>query len=154
MTLPQGAPIRSLTHLFQSHSDDFNNYSQGQGNSVNLDNAIQKVFFSQANIDYLQKNLIRKVYKYGGYQIDRQSDKLLIDQMQNVYPEYKPLMDYGLPVTDHIKKMDELLLNKLTRQVISAIREREHYLNHLEDGPTPIDQPIYTHIKGSKGYRY
>lgn len=109
---------------------------------------LNKLFFSQQNIDSLQDQIRSAVYQMVGGSIDRQSDSDLMLIMRSYYLQYAE--------NDHRRVGEELdLLNKRVvnfsaNRIAVEVQAYRYYRKDILDFPAPIALPIDTHIFGTR----
>jgi hypothetical protein len=124
------------------------------------------LFFSQENVDNIQKLLRMLVYKEMGKIIDNQSPTDLLIVMRSMFLSYsnhpeliepemteekknKLLVQYQ----NEVARLNELVVNYTVPQICSQLQQ---YLQYLEDASSPVrpmDKPVSTNVAGTKTYR-
>lgn len=107
---------------------------------------VSERFFSQANIDHLQRRLQQEIRKHMGYTIDRQSDEQLLIVMRYVYMQ-SGRHDGG---TREVARLNDLVLREIVPQVGSGLAQYLGYLRDASTLPTPIARAQATSIRGTK----
>ncbi len=99
---------------------------------LNEDNLteLSRYYFSDANINLINKQLILKVYKDSGkkYLIPEQSKEDMIVIMRYVWIQYSRNLDFK--IKEQIKKLNCLVINEIYPMVITNV---EQYFGYLED---------------------
>jgi hypothetical protein len=111
---------------------------------------VTKIFFSKANIDAIQARLAKAVKAKTGYQIDRQSDTEIVGIMRGVFDMFST----NVYSEQEIQRLNEIVLEIITAQVIAGI---EGYLNYLKDAstlPEPLSRGVFASTKGEKSLEY
>lgn len=109
-------------------------------------NDTSAMFFSQQNVDRLQRRLQLEIRKRMGYSIDRQSDDQLVIVMRYVYMQ-SGANEGGM---DEVQRLNELVLAEIVPQVGAGLAQFVAYLKDASTLPTPIPRGTATSIKGSK----
>ena len=105
-------------------------------------------FFSNRNIEYIQKQLILQTKKYTGYTISNQSCSGILSAMQYYYinyPQYTLDQNYNL----NIENLNILVVNDLTTQTVSGVKQHMEYLKYIKKTPEPLQYGSSTNIKRS-----
>jgi len=103
-------------------------------------------FFSEDNIEYLQRRLRDEIRKRTGYVIDRQSDEQLLIVMRYVFMQSAR----NVGGQREVQRLDELVLREIVPQVGSGLAQYLAYLKDASTLPTPIPRGQATSIKGTK----
>ena len=103
------------------------NYSDKYENRIDLMN---EAYFSEYNIDYIQKAIIIKVYNDSGKQIVLKPQKyeLLIQLMNSFWVNNCKYLPYNYK--EQIEELNNLVINYATE---SLIKEAYFHLNYLKD---------------------
>jgi hypothetical protein len=124
------------------------------------------LFFSQENIDNIQKLLRMLVYKEMGKIIDNQSSTDLLIIMRSIFLSYSnhpELIDETMTeekknillakYQSEVSRLNELVINYTVPQICSQLQQ---YLQYLEDASSPVktmEKPVSTNVAGTKTYR-
>jgi hypothetical protein len=121
-------------------------------------NLLNALFFSQTNIELLQKKLINKVLKKYNYIISKQSNKDLIITMRNIYlcnakHNYKTKSELKI----ELNYLNIITLNYCVKIIKKNIDNYIFYLNDINNPNylkqvQPIDRP--TNTRDYKTYEF
>jgi len=113
-------------------------------------NALTRAFFSEQNVDKLQKCLQRLVFKHSGYRIDRQSDQQLFIIMRSIYYQYADNRNDN--VRGQVKQLNGIVLDDSVPKIISQIELHHAYLRRAsgQDYANQIERPIHVSSAGTK----
>ena len=105
---------------------------------------LEDIFFSDENIDTINKHLILSVYKKskGKFKISKQSTQSLIIVMRYVFIEYARHLPFN--VDKQIAELNCRVVSEILPSVITNIRQKIDYLKEIECPMTPIPLPINT----------
>jgi hypothetical protein len=105
---------------------------------------LEDIFFSNENIEILNKHLILSVYKKskGKFKISKQSNESLIIVMRYVFIEYARHLPYN--VDKQIVELNCKVVSEILPSVITNIRQKIDYLKHIDCPVIPIPLPINT----------
>jgi hypothetical protein len=104
-------------------------------------NSLSEAFFSEQNIDYIQKRIILETKRITGYKIGTQNKDSLLIIMHNIY-SYATSSILGTDLLDIISRLNQAVLQKCVRQCVSGI---DMYIQYTKDAsmlPIPLDHPI------------
>ena len=104
-------------------------------------------FFSQRNFDILQKEIAKRVKRFSGHDIDRQSDDSLYVIMQYVY---------SICITESrkmnkqcsVQKLNEMVIQEVFPMIIENINAYFRYIKDSSSQPVPMGYGEATSIKG------
>lgn len=124
------------------------------------------LFFSNKNINNIQKLLKMRVHKTNGYIIDNQSVNELMTIMRSIFLQYSahpPLIDEKMSeqerqalfkkYTGEVDRLNRIVLNEILPNVVSQIQQYVDYLRDASQQPYYMDKPTNESVKGQKQYR-
>ena len=126
----------------QTHS--FQNSLQGiQDQSV-----LSKAFFSQRNIDCIQRNIQKKILQKTNYRIGRQSDLQLQIIMRSIYLQFSKNLncDYA----EQIKQLNNKVTDYSVERISIEISQFLEYRKEVSKMPDPISLPKNLSNAGEK----
>ena len=114
------------------------------------ESAVSKLYFSQENLDYLQSQIISRVYdktnkKYG---VGRQSDDELMIVMRSIYLQH--CKNYDFDLDKQINVLNELVLDYCVDNVYSNLIQHFEYIKDITREQPVLERPETTHVKGEK----
>jgi len=112
---------------------------------------LNEVFFSQANIEKLQKAIQEQVYLMSGpkkYMIDRQNDDDLKIIMRSYYLSYAK--NNPATVSDELADLNGRVVGFASGRIYSEVDFHKFYLKDLEEFATPIANPMNTASYGTR----
>jgi hypothetical protein len=112
------------------------------------DTDLNKRFFSQENVDYLQSQIQATVKSMVGATIDRQSDPDLLLIMRSYYLQYAQNQ-----VGNTVAELDDLnqrVIGFASNRIAVEVEAYRYYRKDIMDFPAPIAHPIDTHIYGTR----
>lgn len=112
------------------------------------DTPLNKLFFSQGNIDTLQEQIRSTVYQMVGGNIDRQSDSDLMLIMRSYYLQYAE--NNPMRVGEELELLNKRVVNFAANRVAVEVQAYRHYRKDIMDFPAPISLPIDTHVFGTR----
>jgi len=115
-----------ITHLTKTNIDEESN--------------LQKIFFSDENIDLINKQIILTVYKRTQYKINFQNkDKILI-VMQYIFNEHARHLPYN--IKGQIQELNCRIVKNIIGDIITNFEQKIVYLRDIETRREPIPLPI------------
>lgn len=119
-------------------------------NGTFSETSISKLYFSQENLDYLQSEIINRVYTKTNkkYQIGRQSDDELLIVMRSIYLQYGKNNNSNLD--KQINNLNELVLDYCVDNVYTNLLQYYNYIDDITKDQPVLDRPETTNIKGEK----
>jgi len=112
------------------------------------DTDLNKRFFSQENIDYLQSQIQMTVRNTVGANIDRQSDPDLLLIMRSYYLQYAPNQT-GMTVPE-LEELNKRVIGFAANRIAVEVEAYRYYRKDIMDFPAPIAHPIHTNIYGTR----
>ncbi len=130
------------------------------------DTLLTDLFFSDTNIENLQKLLKLYVFKESKEIIDFQSNRELMIVMRSIFLEYSlhpPLLNENMSKEEHdrlllkykkeVKRLNELVINDILPRVLSQLQQYLRYLEDASTQPTQMELPENVSIAGEREYR-
>lgn len=124
-------------------------------NSLEYENPIKSMLFSQQNINFLQQKCIEQIYYKTNkkYLISPQDHAQVLQLITHVYnnitiPNYdaKP---GSQEFKQEISYLNSFILKELVEYVYNSLLNYISYSNFLANGIQPIDRPVNMSIKGT-----
>ena len=106
---------------------------------------VNEAFFSQANVDAIQRELRAVIRTRLGYAIDRQPDDQLLIIMRYVYMNESR----NTGGAREVRRLNQLVLREVVPQVASGVMQYLAYLRDASQLPEPIPRAQATSIKGT-----
>lgn len=143
----------STTVPYRLHSGDKRIFGDDRTDLVghiHKPSPLNTVFFSEANIDHIQTQIITQVYLMSGkkYKIDRQSD----DQVKIVMRSYYLMFGKNDPnkVSEELQDLNGRVVGYCAAKVYSEVDFYMFYRKDIEDFATPIAGPMNTQVYGTR----
>jgi len=112
------------------------------------DTPLNKLFFSQGNVDALQDEIRTNVSQMVGASIDRQSDSDLLLIMRSYYLQYAE--NNPNQIAEELALLNKRVVNFASNRIAVEVEAFRHYRKDIMDFPAPISLPIDTHIFGTR----
>ena len=116
-------------------------------------NATNTIYFSNKNMDYIQTQLILQTRKSTGYTISKQNCNNINMAMMYFYVNY-PQIYQGDDVKQNIRNLNEMVIDDLTKQTVSGVKQHMEYLNYIKRKPEPLEYGKSTTLKGNNSLQY
>lgn len=118
-------------------------------------NGLNKVFFSEANMNILQDAIKNEVYLRSDkkYIIDRQSDTELLIIMRGIYLEFSRYNPDPVAINSERMRLNKIVVDYATPRIISEILQYKMYLRDASSNLNTIPLPVSTNIAGTKTSR-
>jgi hypothetical protein len=124
------------------------------------------LFFSDKNVQNIQKLIRMTVFRHTKQVIDNQSNTELLVVMRSIflaYSQHPKLLDESMSekerktllaqYTDEVDRLNQLVIDTSVPLVVSQLQQ---YLVYLHDASSPLrimDKPLSTSVKGTKTNR-
>lgn len=105
---------------------------------------LEEVFFSEKNIDLLNKKIILGIFKMtnGEYNIKLQTNENLLIVMRYIFIEYAKHLPTDIKT--QIKELNCAVINEVIPQLITNITQHTTYLKDISSPLVPLPSPINT----------
>ena len=134
--------------LFEGENirSNFNSSLNGiQDNSI-----LSRAFFSQRNINYIQKQIQQDVLNKTNYKIGRQSDLQLQIIMRSIFLQYSKNLNCNYAT--QIKELNKLVSDYSIDRVIVELYQFLEYRKEITTLPQPLSHPVNLSISGEKSF--
>jgi hypothetical protein len=121
------------------------------GNTGNQQKSkLSDLYYSQANIDYLQDEIVRQVFEKsdGKYRIAKQNEDELMIVMKSIFLQNARNSDIDLQY--QIDVLNKLVLDYCVDNVYVNLLQYVKYIDDITKEQTVMDRPQNVDIKGSK----
>jgi hypothetical protein len=110
--------------------------------------SLSESYFSKENVDYVQDEIIKRVYKQTGHVISRQSDMNLQIIMRSIYLQYGK----NLPcqIKEQVLELDEEVIKEALKIIIPNIEQTIGYRKDISELPRTMNRPINVSSAGTK----
>jgi len=109
---------------------------------------LNSLFFSQENVNVIQKTLRHKFKGESGLSIDRQDDRDLFALMRAVFIMYEQ-NPYGDAV-EQVKNINEVVVNKALEQIRTNVSQFMTYVRDMDQPIMPLATPENTSVYGTR----
>lgn len=109
---------------------------------------LNKLFFSQGNIDRLQDEIRATVSQMVGAAIDRQSDSDLLMIMRSYYLQYA--QNNPRRVAEELAELNTRVINFASNRIAVEVEAFRYYRKDILDFPAPIANPVDVKIYGTR----
>lgn len=112
------------------------------------DTPLNKLFFSQGNIDNLQAEIQSTVRQMVGGNIDRQSDSDLLLIMRSYYLQYAQNVPGRM--AEELAELNKRVVNFAANRIAVEVEAYRYYRKDILDFPAPIANPVDVKIYGTR----
>lgn len=111
---------------------------------------VSSVYFSEQNIDALQKGIRYLVYKntQGKYTISNQSEHELKIIMRSIF--YSHSKNFPFQVLEQVKELNKKVLDFCVPRIIVELQQNELYRKDISTLPVPLEHGRNESVKGTK----
>lgn len=155
------AEERGFDQLFTKPYNNVIQPAKNVGNNTELadsleeENPVKTMLFSQKNIDFLQQKCIEQIYYRTNkkYLISPQDKNQVLQLVTHVYNDITVPNYYAQPGTIEFKQeisyLNSFILKELVEYVYESLLNYISYSEFLANGIQPIDRPVNVSIKGT-----
>jgi hypothetical protein len=147
--------IRMQPNESSSPYDLFKGSSKSQDTNVSLisnivqPNAVSRTFFSNDNVERIQRQIVAEVYKQSQQQIGKQSYQELQVVMKSMYLQYGRNLPYN--IEEQVQTLNKYVIEECVRIVIPNVLQ---YKKYIEDITSPIPIMPRSQNVSNKGYKF
>lgn len=141
------APFLFLENHPNNYTDTVRDKLYGNHEDINL---LEQAFFSEQNIDIIQRQTILNIFKEIGWKVSYQRKQSVLLVMKYIYNFYARNLPYQ--ITDQIRDLNSKVVAEIVPRMITQI---EQYFGYLRDSNRPLqfmERPINPTIKGNNSY--
>lgn len=134
--------------------------------NIHIENPLSYLFFSERNVQDLQKLIRMTVFKHMNQVIDNQSHQELLIIMRSLYLEYalhpssldsatseEEYQRILVQTVNEVRRLNEITINEVVPMISSQLQQYNDYLRDASTQPVQINLPVNESIKGQKNYR-
>lgn len=111
---------------------------------------LSRDFFSEKNVDAIQKKLIDTVKQKTGHVIGRQTDREVVGIMTGVFQGYS----VNAGGAAEIKRLNAIVLEILVDQCVAGVKGYLAYVKDASSMPEPLSRGTFASIKGDRTLEY
>lgn len=114
-------------------SDETNQVSSRVGKIISSQGQLEELFFSDENMDLINKQLILSVFKRtkGEYKISEQSKENLLIVMRYIFIEYARHLPYN--ITEQIRELNCRVVGELVPTIVTNVSQKLAYLKEISE---------------------
>lgn len=112
------------------------------------DTPLNRLFFSQGNIDRLQTDIQMTVRQMVNATIDRQSDSDLMMVMRSYYLQYA--QNNPARLQEELDDLNKRVVNFCSNRIAVEVEAYRYYRKDIMDFPAPIANPVDVKIYGTR----
>jgi hypothetical protein len=135
--------------------DLYSGSSKEQDTNVNLisnivvPNSISRTFFSNDNVEKLQRAVIDKVFQTCEHRIGKQSYEELQIIMKSIYLQYSKNLPTN--IEQQVNELNIMVINECTNRIVPNVLQ---YIGYLQDISSPIPIMPRSQNVSNKGYKF
>tara|TARA_B100001093_G_scaffold511442_1_gene579282 strand:- start:231 stop:1034 length:804 start_codon:yes stop_codon:yes gene_type:complete len=107
------------------------------------ESSLNNNFFSDVNIDAIQKMIRYNVYKSTDNIISNQPDHILYIVMRSILLQYGNFRVETENIIKELHKLNKKVVDYCSENISSNVLQYINYVNELENLPIPMDRPVY-----------
>ena len=148
VTFDGQAPENYELYEGEMKPQDFQNSLRG----IQDNNVLNKAFFSQRNINNIQKQIQKKVLETTNYTIGRQSDLQLQIIMRSIFLQYSKNQPCNLK--QQVEDLNRKVLDYAVNRIIIEISQYLEYKDTVAKLPMPLNHPRNLSNSGTKSLSF
>lgn len=107
---------------------------------ITEESPLSKEFFSNKNIEAIQKSIRYQVHNETNKIIDKQSTNELLTIMRSIFIQFNDISTNSLDFLNHILTLNKKVIDFASNQIKTQVTQYDGYLNKLSQLPIPIDR--------------
>ncbi len=116
-------------------------------NGIQDSSILSRAFFSQRNINYIQKKIQQDILKKTNYKIGRQSDLQLHIIMRSIFLQYSKNLNCNYAL--QIKELNKLVCDYSINRISVEIYQFLEYRKEITKLPQPLSLPVNESLSGN-----
>lgn len=116
--------------------------------NIVVPNALSRTYFSNDNVERLQRQIIQAVFKACQKQISKQSYQELQIIMKSMYLQYGRNLPYD--IEGQVVTLNKYVVDECVRIIVPNVLQYNKYLDDITSPIPVMDRPQNVSIKGSK----
>ena len=157
---------RGSFHFTEDDNTISKNNTKYMFKNIYGDTPLTFLYFSDKNVDNVQKLLRLRVFKETEYVIDDQSKNELLTVMRSVFLEHSshpPLIHQDMKkdqldilltkYTNEVDRLNRLVVELVVPKLIGQLKQYFGYLKDSSSQPIPLSQPVNESTAGKKAYK-
>ena len=141
-----GIPPRMVSNVYETHNRDMIKSMKYEESELKLK------FFSNQNVDYLQKMIQEEVYRKTNkkHSIGRQADDQLLIIMKSIYLQHGRFLD--VYIDEQTTELNRKVSDECARIILPNLAQHLHYIENLDKNISEfiMDYGKSTNTAGSK----
>ena len=105
--------------------------------------ALSDIYFSDMNLDAIQKTIRYNVFNSTDKIVSDQSKNELYIVMRSILLQYANFRVSDTDLLNEIRDLNKKVVNYCSNNVISNVQQYLGYIKDIEKLPTPMDRPVY-----------
>lgn len=136
--------------LYENIGQKTDNFKINALQGIQIQSPLSVVYFSQENINSVQKKLRYYVWLRSGkkFVVDKQDELELKIVMRSIYLQYARNLLYD--ISGQIEQLNQLVLEWCIPRVITEVQQYLYYLDSIQHQPTEIELPRNLSSKGDR----
>lgn len=157
---------RGSFHFTEDDNTISKNNTKHMFKNIYGDTPLTFLYFSDKNVENVQKLLKLRVFKETEYVIDDQSQNELLTIMRSVFLEHSshpPLIHKDMKkdqleillkkYTNEVDRLNKLVVELVVPKLIGQLKQYFGYLKDASSQPIPLSQPVNESTAGKKAYK-
>ena len=136
----------STLPVFRNSEDvnyQFDNYNEYSLKGIQESSPLSRIFFSQKNVDALQKTIRFEVYRAKNKVISNQSPNELYTVMRSIYLQNANSRTSTNKFIKTLHSLNTMVIEYSVQRVIEELEQYQVYLANINGLPQPMEHPKY-----------
>jgi len=142
----------STLSIFSSDGDiysDYDNYNEYSLKGVQESSPMSIIFFSDSNVEALQKTIRFEIYKTMQKVISEQSPNELYTVMRSVYLQNANSRSSTNKFMENLQRLNQMVVDYCVQNVSNQLEQYSNYMLKISNLPTLMERPGYSSNKNT-----
>ena len=142
----------STLSFFSSDGDiysEYDNYNEYSLKGIQESSPMSIIFFSDSNVEAIQKTIRFEVYKTKQKVISEQSPNELYTVMRSIYLQNADSRSPTNKFMGNLQKLNKMVVDYCVQNVSDQMEQYSNYILKISSLPQPIQRPVYSPNKNT-----
>lgn len=142
----------STLSIFSSDGDiysEYDNYNEYSLKGIQESSPMSIIFFSDSNVEAIQKTIRFEIYKSKQRIISEQSPNELYTVMRSIYLQHANSRSSTNQFIENLQKLNKMVVDYCVQNVSEQMEQYSNYIKKISSLPRPMQRPQYSPNKNT-----
>ena len=142
----------STLSIFSTDGDiysEYDNYNEYSLKGIQESSPMSIIFFSDSNVEAIQKTIRFEVYKTKQKVISEQSPNELYTVMRSIYLQHANSRSSTNKFIENLQKLNKMVVDYCVQNVSDQMEQYSNYISKISSLPHPMQRPVYSPNKNT-----